>query len=264
MFTIIVSAFLLTSLTFAWINTNQNVDRVTVMTGEGKFEVHAGLYRRESVDLVRSVNAVPDFEQTINEEESTNIAVAYDFAAQHEYVDPDSFLLGDLVHDEFQLDMVKLPSYVYEIHAHTLLENSHIKVSVSNPAYKSGETVPDFSDYDFRYLVLDNDVSDPLEFAAQPKLSELQARDRHDFNGANEVYLTDGADNYDAHEIIVPPGHTEIFEEKFAKAILILIAPKPLEFMEFVKTNTNNMNDLQLIGFKMQIMVEFSLVPFGP
>lgn len=260
---IIVSAFTLTSLTFAWINTNQNVDRVTIMTGEGKFEVHAGLYRRHSESLLTSVDSAPNFAQTINEENSTNLAIAFDFAAQHEYITPNNFGLGELVHDEFILDMTKLPSYVYELHAHTLLDTSYVKVSVSRPAYTGSEPTPDFTLYDFRYLIVDNDVDNPFEYAAPVKLGELEGEERHDFNGATEVYLTKGADIYDAHEIVVPSGDQAVYEEYFAKSILILITPKPLEFMDFIKTNTNKGNDAKLIGMKMRIMIEFSLVPFG-
>lgn len=262
LFSVIVSAFTLTSLTMAWINTNENVDRVQIVTGEGVFEVHAGIFERKyEVDesnraLLSYVDAQPNFEAEYDEANSSNEALAFNFIHNVPVASLDS-----MVHSEHALNTVALPSYVFELHAHTILDLSYIRLSLNQQLFP-GSPQPDFSLYTFQYLIVDNDPQDAMEYASPVKLGNLEVNDNHYFNGTTPQYFTDGADAYNAHEIAVSPADTAFYSEYFAKSIIVLLKPDPVAFFKYLQAQNLKGAETKYVGINFQLYVEFSIVPF--
>ena len=261
LYSVIITAFTMTSLTLAWINTNQNVSRVTIKTGEGKFELHAGIYDRKVTvtngTIKTYVDDEPNYAPTLDEANSSNEAIAFNFSQSIAKV-----TLESLVFNEHAAHAEILPSYVFEMHAHTTLDLSYIRLSISQQTYGLTPNV-DYSLYTFQYVIIDNNQASPMDYAAPSKLSTLEEKTKNEFNGETPLYFTEGAGVNNGYTITIAPAEVPFYSEYFAKSILILIRPKPLEFYQLLKDSQLSGTSTKKAGIRFQLYSEFSLVPFG-
>lgn len=249
----------MTSFTMAWIKTNEHVERVTIKTGEGKFELDAGIYHRQVISNLpaTTVDSAPNYAPVIDEVNSTNQAIAFSFTNNFGQVD-----LTSMVLDEHALNAAILPSYVLELRAHTTIEFSYVRLSMTQQPY-NGSPAVDFDLYTFQYLLVNNNVASPLDYAASANLSELENKPLNAFDGTNPVYFSEGTSNFNSYEIAVDPAQATFYETHFAKSILVLLRPDPLAFYNFLKTEQLSGTQTKKAGIRFQLYTEFSLMPFA-
>lgn len=255
--TLLISAIMIVSYSFAWIINTKNVSHIILHSGEGSLEIRGFLFKRTHTGLTASVPEVPDAVGTLIEDDEGELIFSFgDLPA-------DSFLLRDYVYDEHTLNASYIPSYFLEFQAHTLVEQSFVKISIASEAYLAGETSPDFSSFIYRYHVTDNDSDDPYEYAAYEHFSVIENKAPASFAGNDFIPLTEGTGPGNAYEVIVPLGYETVYTYYFVQSYVVQILPDPLLLTTFIRQNTDGGNTAKTVGMKFVVSIQYSAVPFA-
>ena len=254
---LVVSAFLLTQFTFAWLNMTKSTGPIIFETTEGKIELRGYLFKQDQDNgTVEKVGELPDLEAV--QVSSNAIELGFEFAPLHE----DDLSLFDFVHDEFSLNTLKVPTYYIELQAFTLIQVSYVQLEISSVAYGSGETAPAFTNYEFRYHVADNNLANGLEYATPTNVATISNKNANILSSSPTIF-TDGAGAGNGYEIIVTPGNDGFYQTYFAKSFMVNLNPDMLALYNHIKTNTNEGTTSQLVGTKYMLSLNYSAVPFA-
>lgn len=256
--TLLISASLLVNFTYAWIISNKYVDSLNFQTGEGKAEIKGFLFKQDKDGLVQ---AQPDI--TATQVDSGTGTLYFRFI---DSAPTDKLNLGDLYLNEHALSTLAVPSYFVEIQVKTLIPTSYIRFNISSNAYNVGETAPDFTDFEFRYLVKSgNDQLNPVDFITptSPFRENTQNQNGTPFVVSTQYTLSQGASSGSIYEIESPPEYRAVYEDYFAFSLVVHVRPRPLALMNYITNSTNKGESIATVGMKLLFDVEYSSIGFG-
>lgn len=255
--TFLASASLLTTFTYAWINANHDIDQITIVAGKAEARVNGYMFKRQNNGLSSYVNNTPN--KNAQQVSSSSDQLRFTFADTTGNLFGD-FDFEDLYYDEHSLNAMAIPSYFVELQIQTIVEQSYIRVRLWNEGYQE-ETTPDFTDFGYRFHIASNNPSSPIDYATPGSVSTLAAKTLNTLNPSVAMPISDVGNDY--MEISIPPAQTGFYDTHFARSVVIEITPKPLSLYAFLREHEGLINTQQLLGSRLAITFEYSLVPFG-
>ena len=256
--TLLASASLLTTFTYAWINANHDIDQITIVAGKAEARVSGYMFKRQNNGLSSYANNTPN--KNAQQVPSSSEQLQFTFADTTGDLFGD-FDLADLYYDENSLNAVAIPSYYVELQIQTIVEQSFMRVRLFDEGYDAGETIPDFTDFGYRFHVASNNPVSPIDYATPGSVSTLAGKTFNTLTSATAMPISDGANDY--MEITIPPAQTGFYDNHFARSVVIEITPKPLSLYAFLHEHDGLVNTQQRLGSRLAITFEYSLVPFG-
>lgn len=262
LFTLIVSASLLTTFAFAWIRNSANIDTITLVAGQAEARVNGYMFKRQNNGLSTYVNATPN--KVAGQLPSATNELIFTFA------DTTGTLFGDfdfasMYYNENSLNASVIPSYFVELQVRTIVAQSYIRITLWLEDYGVGETLPDFTDFGYRFHIASNSIAAPLEYATPTHVSTLSAKTLNsiadDFSPVNGIAISDSVNSY--MQIDIPPADIEFYDTYFARSAIIEITPDPMKLFWFLRETNGLVNQEQLLGCRLNVTFEYSIVPFG-
>jgi len=260
--TLFASAGLIVGIAFAWINLSSNIDSITLVAGRAEAKVNGYMFKRQHNGLSTFVNPTPN--KVAQQLPVSSNVLIFTFADTTGNLFSD-FDFDDLYYDENSLNASAIPSYYVELQVQTIVEQSYIRIALWLDDYEGGETEPDFSDFDYRYHIVDNNIEDPITYATPSSVSLLNSKTlnsiQDSFNPSTGISISDGVNSY--MEITIPPTQLDFYSNNFAQSAIIEITPDPIALSFFLKETNELVNNEQTLGCRLAISFEFSLIPFG-
>lgn len=260
--TIFVTTGLLVGLAFAWVSLDSNIDSIKLVAGKAEAHVDGFMFKRQYSGLSTYTNSTPN--KVAGQLPSSTNQLVFSFA------DTTGNLFGefdfeDLYYDENSLNASAIPSYYVELQVKASVEQSYVRIALWLEEYESGETEPDFMDFDYRYLIVNNNLESPISYATPGNVSALNAKALNsiedDFNSSTGIPISDGVNSY--LSLVIPPAQSSFYDEHFVRSAVIEITPDPMALSWFLKETNGLVNSEQTIGCRLAFSFEFSLTPFG-
>lgn len=255
--TLVSSASLLTTFTYAWINANRDIDQIMLVAGKAEARVNGYMFKRQNTGLSTYVNNTPN--KNAQQISSSENQLRFSFADTIGSLFSD-FDYADLYYDENSLNASAIPSYFVELQVQTIVEQSYIRVRLWDEGYDEAD-VPDFTDFGYRFHIASNNLTSPIEYATPSSVSLLASKSLNDLNHSNAMSISDNATDY--MQITIPPTQTAFYDTHFARSVIIEITPKPLSLFRFLQETNGLVNTQQMLGTRLLITFEYLLVPFG-
>lgn len=256
--TFLASASLLTTFTYAWINTNHDIDQITIVAGNAEARVSGYMFKRQNNGLSTYVNNTPN--KIADQVSSSTNQLLFTFADTTGNLFS-NFDFEDLYFDENSLNASAIPSYFVELQIKTIVEQSFMRVRLWDVGYDVGENLPDFTDFGYRFHIVNNNPSSPIEYATPSSVQTLASKELNNLNSAVAMPISNGTNDY--MEITIPPEQTGFYDAHFAQSVIIEITPQPLALYAFLRESDGLVNTQQLLGSRLALTFEYSLVPFG-
>lgn len=256
--TFLASASLLTTFTYAWINANHDIDQIIIVAGKAEARVNGYMFKRQNNGLSSYVNNTPN--KSAQQVSSASDQLRFTFADTAGNLFGD-FDFEDLYYDENSLNASAIPSYFVELQIQTIVEQSYIRVRLWDEGYEDDEVIPDFTDFGYRFHISSNNPSSPIDYATPGSVSTLAAQTLNTLSPSMAMPISDGVNDY--MEISIPPTQTNFYDNHFVRSIVIEITPKPLSLYTFLREHEGLVNTQQLLGLRLAITFEYSLIPFG-
>ena len=254
--TLLVGGILLTHFSYAWINHNRYVDKIELQTGAARAQVAGFMFRKLYSGTSGYVNQSADIEATQLPGESGQLYFTFIDTLNTVFTD---LSLNDLYLDEHTLNSVAIPSYFVELQFASIVPLSYIRLTMKQLTLEMGEPVPSFNDFAYRYAIVSQSSSSPLDFVTPSQVSTLQG---NTLNTVGHDIVLDEASTGQI-TLAIPSGEEVFYADNFIKSIVIELTPHPLLFIQFLQNNTSLVDTNLLIGSKLAFDFEYSLVSFG-
>ena len=260
--TIFVTVGLLVGIAFAWVKLDSNVDSITLIAGKAEARVNGYMFKRQYSGLSTFTNSTPN--KVAEQLPSATNQLIFSFADTTGNLFSE-FDFEDLYYDQNSLNASAIPSYFVELQIMATVEQSYVRISLWLEDYESGETEPDFMDFDYRYQIANNNLENPISYATPENVSVLNAKTLNsiedDFNSSTGIPISDGVNSY--LSLTIPPSQSAFYDVNFIKSAIVEITPDPLALSWFLKEHNGLVNSEQILGCRLAFSFEFSLTPFG-
>ena len=276
--TLLVGGLLLTNFSFAWLQTNKQTGQLKFQTASGTAKIVGYAFKRQIASNNEVYTSIlPDL--LANQVASTSGSLVYEFDASDDFVYQDVDLLA-LYNDENGLDVNKLPGIYIELQLFTYVPSSYFKVAMKKASLDSGQPVPSFSNFAYRYQIFNNNPLDPILFATpspngvtflqETGLTNITSgitdynpsvNNKGIYNQATGRVIDQDSSGQIA--ITLPPEQEQFYRQHFAKSIVIELTPDPVSFGRFLLANYAQLNTAILIGLELEFDIEYSLNSFG-
>lgn len=276
--TLLVSGILLTNFSFAWINADQKTGQLKFQTGNEKSEVEGFMFRRQvDSNNLTFTDAGPNLSAFQISSTTGQLLFTFDEANSTVF---QNLNLIDLYRDQHSLNMNKIPSYFVELQLFANIPVAYYQIVMKKMVLASGEPVPTFNNFSFRYTVVANNPSAPIAYATpapfgistlkETGLTNIQTGITND----NPLLNNLGVYNESTGRVIgegtsgqvtlnVPSQDVAFYTNNFVKSVVIEITPDPLAFYRFLIANYQTLNSGVLMGLKLSFDLNFSLNSFG-
>ena len=263
--TLTIGGALIASFTFAWLSLNVKVDSIKLVAGSAEARVDGYMFKRgydvdEANQITPVVNATPNITASPVSSSQDGLIFTFDDTNGEMYPTWD---LMDLSFDEVSMNALEIPSYYLELQVFTIVEESYIALSLWLESF-SGST-PEFTNFSYRYHVVSNNLSDPIDYATPVSIDALASKpyvELYDgYNASTGILLKDNGNSYFA--LGVTSQNIDFYEANFYMSVIIEVSIDPLTFYNYLKETANIVNKQTTFGLRLVTEFEYSLVPFG-
>ena len=260
--TLLVGGILLTHFSYAWINNNRFVDKLEFKTGGMDGEVNGYLFKRTHVGLDVDTTSLPHL--SARQITSSTGEIVFSFSQDSQNVLED-FDIGDFYLDEHTLNTNALPSILVELQIFSRAPLSYVKIGVETLPYSGGES-RDFADFSYRYMLVDNDILSPIDYATPNAdggavgqlnnlaLTPLAGQFNLGENGSEQLtFDLTGASNQEL----------SFYQDKFVRSLVFEIMPTPLSFYHYLTDTFKNSGRQSFsLGTNVNFFFEYQLESF--